>query len=131
MKKKLAFSIAALTTIAVSALASAHHSVAGFYDLKKEVTLTGTVEEFKFVNPHSVLRFNVKQDGKDLLYRAESSPVAWLARNGWKPSMFKAGSKITVTGNPSHDAGVPMIRLLTVTFADGKTLNANSGEGVQ
>ena len=50
--------------VLISATAQAHHSAAMFDD-KQEVTLTGTVKEFQFTNPHSWLLVDVKgADGK-------------------------------------------------------------------
>ena len=47
--------------LVAGALASAHHGLAEF-DQTKKVTLKGTVTEFHFVNPHSVVEFEVKDD---------------------------------------------------------------------
>jgi Family of unknown function (DUF6152) len=33
----------------------AHHSLAGVYDMKKDMELAGSVESVKFVNPHGVV----------------------------------------------------------------------------
>ena len=50
MKRK-SIAIAAGLLVASMALAMAHHSFAMF-DNSKTVTLTGTVKEFEWVNPH-------------------------------------------------------------------------------
>ena len=41
----------------------AHHSLAGVYDMKKDMELSGTVESVKFVNPHGSLTVAVKNPG--------------------------------------------------------------------
>jgi len=129
MIKRIA--IGALIAVAAVLPASAHHSVTAYFDLKNTTTQTGVIDEFRFVNPHSILRFYVKgADGKPVLWRAESSPVSWLVRNGWKPSMFKKGDTITVFGNTAIDPRTNMIRLLTVKFPDGRVLSANTGEKI-
>ena len=108
--------------------ASAHHSVPAYFDVSKTVTVTGTLKDFKFQNPHSIMTLYVKgADGQQVEWKAEASLAAWLLRNGWKPDMFKAGMQITVNGNPARDETVKMIRLFTVTLPDGRTLNANNG----
>jgi Family of unknown function (DUF6152) len=38
----------------------AHHSLAGVYDMKKEMEMSGSVEQIKFVNPHGSLSIAVK-----------------------------------------------------------------------
>jgi hypothetical protein len=126
----------ALALIAALALASAtptfaHHSVPQYFDVSKTVTMTGTVKEFKFQNPHSILTIYVADEkGEQTEWKAEASLAAWLIRNGWRPDMFKPGSKLTITGNPARDTNAKMVRLYTVTLADGRKLNANNGQAV-
>jgi hypothetical protein len=111
-----------------SGLALAHHSVPEYFDVSKTVTIEGTLEEFKFENPHSIMKLYVKgADGQQEEWKAEASLAAWLVRNGWKPEMFPAGEKIKISGNPARDPTVKMVRLFTVTLPDGRTLNANNG----
>jgi hypothetical protein len=120
--------LACAVGLGVAAIAPAHHSVPAYFDVSKTVTLEGTVQEFKFENPHSIMTLYVKgADGQQEEWKAEASLAAWLIRNGWKPDMFKPGSKIKITGNPALDQSVKMVRLFTVTLADGRTLNANNG----
>jgi hypothetical protein len=107
----------------------AHHSVPEYFDVSKTVSVEGTIEEFKFENPHSIMKLYVKGDNGQLEeWKAEASLAAWLLRNGWKPDMFKPGDKITITGNPARDPNVKMVRLYTVTLSDGRKLNANNGQ---
>jgi Family of unknown function (DUF6152) len=126
MKLKTLIAVCALS-LATSTVA--HHSVPAYYELGKMVTLTGTVDEFRFVNPHSILKIAVtKPGGKVELWRAESSPVAWLVRNGLRPAMFPKGLKVVITGNAARDEKVKIIRLLTIKMPDGKVYNANTGK---
>ena len=41
----------------------AHHG-ASEYDMTKIVSLSGTVKELQFVNPHTLLTFTVKDDSR-------------------------------------------------------------------
>ena len=80
----------------------AHHGTGASYDGSKEVTLTGTVTEFVWKNPHAQLYFDVKgPDGKTISWSAELNSPGVLAREGWKRNMFKPGDVLTVTVNPS------------------------------
>lgn len=127
--KTILVSLLSLAAAGVAAPALAHHSVPQYFDVSKTVSMTGTVEQFKFQNPHSIMSIYVA-DGKggQTEWKAEASLAAWLIRNGWKPDMFKPGTKITIAGNPARDEKAKMVRLVTVTFPDGRTLNANTGE---
>jgi hypothetical protein len=86
---------------------SAHHGT-GTYDSTKSVTLSGTVTEFAFVNPHAALYFDAKDDkGKVVNWAIEMNSPGVLARAGWTKKMFKAGDQITITVRPSK-AGTPV-----------------------
>jgi Family of unknown function (DUF6152) len=126
VKKVLGILLASATFVGFSA--SAHHSVPAYFDMSKVVTITGTLKEFKFQNPHSIMVLEVQNpDGQVIEWKAEASLAAWLLRNGWTPEMFPAGEKLTLTGNPARDVNAKMIRLFTVTLPDGRKLNANNG----
>jgi hypothetical protein len=84
-----------------------HHGT-GTYDSTKSVTLTGSVTEFAFTNPHAALFFDVKdQTGKVVNWAIEMNSPGVLARAGWTKRMFKAGDQITITVRPSK-AGTPV-----------------------
>ena len=56
--------IALVVTAAICAVAGpafAHHGTAAF-DLSQQITVKGTVTEFVFANPHSLVHFDVKND---------------------------------------------------------------------
>jgi uncharacterized protein DUF6152 len=50
--------LAAIWLLAAAAPA-AHHSISSVYDSRKPVTITGTVREFQFVNPHPWIGLDV------------------------------------------------------------------------
>ena len=54
--------LAAAWTLGAVTLA-AHHSISAVYDSRKQVTVTGTVREFQFVNPHPWIGLDVPGDG--------------------------------------------------------------------
>jgi len=85
----------------------AHHGT-GTYDSTKSVTLSGTVTEFAFTNPHAALYFDVKDaSGKTVNWAIEMNSPGVLARAGWSKRMFKFGDQITITVRPSK-AGTPV-----------------------
>jgi len=92
--------VGAIGFLMSSSLLLAHHSAA-VYDRDHIVTLTGTVTEFLFVNPHVEIRFEVT-DGKGNTEQwiAESGPPNRLYRAGWTANSLKPGNRITVTGAP-------------------------------
>jgi len=80
----------------------AHHGTGASYDGSKEITLTGTVTQFVWRNPHTQLYFDVKdENGKMLSWSAELNSPGILAQEGWTRHMFKPGDVVTITVNPS------------------------------
>jgi hypothetical protein len=115
--KKILCAIALLAAIP----ALAHHSMAGF-DRTKTVTLTGTVKQFKWANPHSWIELEVP-DGKGGVadWNVEMTSPAVLIRAGWKSSVMKPGDKVTVMAHPQQSGELGGI-FVSVTLADGRTL---------
>jgi hypothetical protein len=99
----------------------AHHSAAGV-DRTKTVTLTGTVKEFRWTNPHSWLRIDVSNDKGELqTWTLEMTSPAFLVRAGWKSTTLKPGDKVTAVGRPMRN-GDPGGLFVSVTLPDGKKL---------
>jgi hypothetical protein len=86
----------------------AHHSMAA-YDQTREVTLTGTVTEFRLTNPHMQLLFDVKSDQGTVEHWSSigDNPVN-LRRKGWNRNTIKPNDQVTITGYPMKD-GRPLM----------------------
>lgn len=124
MKAKVAVSLAGLLLLALPLLA--HHSFAAEYDANKPVTLKGTVTKFDWVNPHSRLFVDVKDDsGKVTPWEFETGNPTSMQRNGWKRDTLKPGDQVVVTGFRAKD-GANIAAASTVSTADGKRLLAGS-----
>ena len=121
-------------TIVVSSLliapqAFAHHSFAPHFDSSKPANISGTVTQYEARNPHSYLHIAaVDENGRTREYVCESHGVTQLTRNGIKPEMFKAGTKVRVTGSMSRHSPY-MCFFDNVEFEDGRTLNVNGPRG--
>jgi uncharacterized protein DUF6152 len=101
---------AAVGAVVLSSPMFAHHSQTN-YDMKRAVTLTGTVTEFEFVNPHVLIHFQVKDDnGQVMEWLAESGPPNNLRRQGLTKYTLKPGDEITVTIHPAK-AGARAVHL--------------------
>ena len=105
MKTPVGTALAAGLLMCVSV--GAHHGT-GTYDSTKSVTLSGTVTEFNFTNPHAALFFDVKDaSGKLVNWAIEMNSPGVLRRAGWTKATFKAGDQITITVRPAK-AGTPV-----------------------
>ena len=100
----------------------AHHSFAVHFVSDSTVEVSGTVETFRFTNPHGILTFEaVDDDGNREEWRAETNSPNVLRRRGWDKNVLKPGDMITVVGFPARD-GTNYMRISKVTFADGREL---------
>lgn len=111
--------LAAAIAISVSSPAWSHHSHAMF-DHDKVVTITGTVSEWVFRNPHVFLYVNVTSDSGEMVkYSVEMSNITNMIKVGFSPTTFKAGDKVTVELHPLAD-GRPGGNYIVATSSDGK-----------
>jgi len=114
------FGAAAALAILASG-AEAHHSAAMF-DPARTVTLTGTVREFQFTNPHAYIQLVVRDEsGQQVEWSIEMGAPTHLRGRGWKKTTLKAGDRVTVTIAPLRN-GRNGGELRSVTTPDGKPL---------
>jgi hypothetical protein len=104
----------------------AHHSFAMF-DTSNRVTLTGTVTQFQWTNPHAYIEIDVA-DGANppKHWTVELGSPSILMQGGWKFSDVKPNQTITVVLNPlrsGQPAGLPV----RITLADGRVLANGPG----
>jgi hypothetical protein len=122
MRKML---VALFACALLSSTGLAHHATAVF-DLGKRLTLTGTVTEWFWANPHCLLRFDVKNDSGGITHWvAETQAPPNMIPFGWAKQSFASGDQVTVTLEPVKN-GQPLGRILQVRLPDGKTLVAGA-----
>jgi hypothetical protein len=100
----------------------AHHST-GYYSKEQKdfVKLEGKVAKWDYRSPHSQLYVEATdKDGKLVTWRFETTPAAWLLREGIKKDSLNVGDQVTVEGFPIP--GQPFAWLGKITKADGTRL---------
>jgi uncharacterized protein DUF6152 len=121
---------AVLCGLMASVSLQAHHSLAGVYDMKKDMELSGSVESVKFVNPHGSLTVAVKnQDGSATSWVLTLGSATALAQRGigrTGPNALHVGDKITVKFLPARDDS-PLGFLKTVVMPDGRVIQISAG----
>jgi hypothetical protein len=91
--------VAAVLSAAVSATAVAHHSFSAEFDAKQPVKLKGTVARMEWINPHSWIHLDVKNDdGTVTRWMIEGGTPNTLVRRGFTKQSLKEGTEITVEG---------------------------------
>ena len=113
------------SVLAVIALVSVplfgHHGNAGV-EMTKSVELKGVVTDWRWQNPHSILKFDVMaDDGSIVHWSAETNNPADMVEKGWTAKSIKVGDEITVKLHPVKN-GLPVGILMQVTLPNGKTL---------
>jgi uncharacterized protein DUF6152 len=100
--------------------AVAHHSGAEFGDQVREIT--GTIKEFQFKNPHTWIQLMVDNPkGEKEEWSVEWGSPNQLARQGFRPSTFPAGAKVTLRIRQMRN-GAPAGGFVGAKFPDGKTV---------
>ena len=128
MSKRIVYVFAiTLTLLACAEQLLAHHGSSN-YDMSKTVSVKGSVTEFSFINPHSAIYLELKDDkGNVQKWLVEADSPNNLARNGWTRDSIKPGDQVTIVGNPLKD-GSKVMRLRKVTFSDGRELKPREGD---
>ena len=113
--------------ILMPVVALAHHSFAVFFDGQKSVTVTGVVTEYQFVNPHGLIKLNVKNDkGAIEEWKVETNSPSILRRRGWAPDSLKAGETVTIEGWPGRN-DMHYARLRAAKRANGEPIGKPMG----
>ncbi len=114
--------VALLATGLLAALPSAAHHSFAIFARDKQVTLSGTVKEFQWTNPHVFVQLVVKNaEGADEEWSIEGASPNMLFRSGWTNQSFKPGDKVTMVVNPLRD-GKHGANFVFAQLPDGKTL---------
>ena len=107
--------------LAAGTVTIAHHGLAAF-DQTNTVTLKGRVIAFHFLNPHSVVEFEVKDDkGHVQTWKAEMTSPVHL--KGWTATSLEPGNVVTVTGYRAK-TGASSLWVTTLKSSNGVELGA-------
>jgi hypothetical protein len=99
----------------------AHHGGASF-DTEREVTVTGTVTEWLWANPHCFLKVDAKDDtGTVRTWNLELGNPTDISSRGYSRRTFKPGDTVTVVVQPVK-SGAPVGRIRSVTLPDGRKI---------
>lgn len=119
-------SLFVVAIMGVSIPVLAHHSFTMF-DMTKKITLTGTVTNFEWTNPHSYIEIDVPDDsGAAKHWSIEMGSPSILKASGWKFSSLKKGDKATLVINPLRN-GQSGGFLNVATLPDGSVLGNGPG----
>jgi len=108
----------------------AHHAFAAEFDANRPLTLKGTVTRMEWINPHSWIHIDVKNDdGTVDSWMIEGGAPQALLRRGFNKASLQPGTVILVEGYQAKD-GALRGNGRDITFEDGtKLFLGSSGTG--
>jgi hypothetical protein len=106
-----------LTTFSVAA----HHSFAGEFDSTKKAQLVGTISQVEWINPHTYIHIDVKDEqGAAATWRLESLPTAMMRKAGLTKELIMGdGSPVTADVILARDGTQQLGWVMKLTYADG------------
>ncbi|HWY87894.1 MAG TPA: DUF6152 family protein [Gemmataceae bacterium] len=114
-----------LLTIATPGFA--HHGIAAYQEAR-QITVTGSVTYFDFVNPHALIYLNVRQnDGTNAKWQGQLTSPNNLARVGWTRRSLQIGEQVTIIGYPAKNSANSMW-IRRVVKSDGTELPTGISE---
>jgi Family of unknown function (DUF6152) len=129
MNKPLVTCVSALLLM-IAGSAAAHHSPVMF-DRSKKQTLTGTVKQFAWTNPHASIQIEVSNpEGKTDTWGVEMNSPNNLVKQGWRSNSVKFGDKVSVVVNPLR-SGERGGAFVSIKLADGRVLGDKWTEDIE
>ena len=102
MKRIRKFLLASVASMALATPSLAHHSAAAF-NTQEEITVTGSVIEYNFRNPHVYMTLEVaRDDGSTLALEVEAGAGSVLTPLGFTRDSVAFGEVVTIVGNPGR-----------------------------
>ncbi len=90
--------------LSLSVPSYSHHGTAIVYDLAQSIAISGTVTDYRFVKPHTLIYLDVRgEDGEVINWLGGlSNPTTLTRSEGWTQETLKPGDEISVTGAPAR-----------------------------
>lgn len=127
---KAGFGVAALLGVCASLPATAHHSVAGTYDMEGRVEISGTIAMVELRNPHLRIEVtNTTEPGESVRWLVEMAAPYALVQRGMSPGdVLVVGRQVTIEAWPAKD-GTHRASAHTLVTADGATFDVTDTFG--
>jgi len=85
----------------------AHHGVTN-YDMKKTISLTGTVTAFEWSNPHCLVYMDAADESGHIKHwTLEMTSTFTMSHRGWDKDTLKRGDQVVIETHPAKN-GAPI-----------------------
>jgi len=123
--KKLLATVIVVLIIASPCRVDAHHSFAAEFDADTTISVTGTIVEVRYRNPH--VQYFIETD-LDQRWNVQAQNIPSLRRRGWTRDTLKVGDLITVNGFAGRD-GAQKVYVESIVAPSGETLSMYDDAG--
>ncbi len=118
MKTKFLFLLT--TAFLLGASAFGHHGRASYS--QDIISLEATVTEFRFVNPHVQVYFDITTEAGEIeQWQGELTAPNKLARGGWTKTTLQPGDHIRITGRAARNDG-HSVAINEIIMPDGEAI---------
>jgi hypothetical protein len=130
MRPKVFLTVVGVGMVISGGAVLAHHAFTGEFDANQPIVLKGVVSKAEWVNPHSWVFLDVKDDGgKTITWAIECGAPNALLRRGWNKNSLPIGIQIVVDGFRAKNGSLTA-NAKDITLPDGKKLfMGSSGTG--
>jgi hypothetical protein len=112
--------VTASVAVFAGAVAYAHHGAAAYTN--DIITMKAKITEFRFVNPHVQVYFDVKNDaGETEHWQGELTAPNKLARAGWTKNTLAVDEECEISGRAGRNGG-HSVWITKLIKADGKQM---------
>jgi hypothetical protein len=128
LRATFAAAIAGACTAAGVVGSASHHSLVT-YDREHPIELIGTVREFRFVSPHTLIVLEVSGNGAPpVIWKLEGDSPNSLSWDGWSHETLRPGDELRLTVEPlrngAHGGGW---HARSTTYRDGTPITVMRG----
>lgn len=103
-----------------------HHSTAIFDD-SIDLTLSGEVTGYEFVNPHVYVHLEtVNENGEVEAWSVEMQAPGTLRPRGWSQDTFQPGDRVVAVGHPLRSRAGKLIEGVSISPSDGDALTTTA-----
>jgi uncharacterized protein DUF6152 len=101
MRNRLTISSLVVVGVLTISLPLFSHHGAASYDTSKTITVTGTVTDYVWANPHVFVKVDAKDDSGNMVHwNIEAWNPVTQANRGWSKNTFKPGDEVVIETRP-------------------------------